>query len=91
MNDYRVHVYNRPTNTFDNVYVLAASTGLAPSALRRRLDWSPLSLLCSRLILYFRLGLALFTLLAGWGSLDCGDCWLEPASLFWREKDLKLS
>ena len=25
MNDYRVHVYNRPTNTFDNIYVLAAS------------------------------------------------------------------
>ena len=25
MNDYRVHVYNRPTNTYDSVYVLAAN------------------------------------------------------------------
>ena len=25
MNDYRVHVYNRPTNTSDNIYVLAGS------------------------------------------------------------------
>ena len=34
MNDYIVHVYNRPTNTYDNIYVLAASNDRARTMVR---------------------------------------------------------